>query len=93
MDCYSNPCFFVEDEFGKSVIKQQGSGIRQGCPFSPYYLFVLVMSVIDHDLSCGLNPRTMSSRFGGVDFDRVYYAADTVLVSTTHKLPIFFYTK
>ena len=35
-NCYRNPCFFVEDEFGKSLPKRQRSGIRQGCPLSPY---------------------------------------------------------
>ena len=81
MDCYSNPRFFVEDEYGKSVIKQQGAGICQGCLLSPY-LFALVMSVINHDISCNINQRTVNSRFDGVDFDRVYYADDTLLIST-----------
>ena len=39
--CYSNPRFFVEDEFGTSSTKRQVAGIWQGCPLSPY-LFVLV---------------------------------------------------
>ena len=41
-DCYKNPQFFIKDNFGRSDKKVQSSGIRQGCPLSPY-LFVLVM--------------------------------------------------
>ena len=80
-NCYTNPCFTVEDQFGKSRIKQQKAGIRQGCPLSPY-LFVLVMSVIDHDISRRLDRRTTGARKAGVEFDRIYYADDTVLLTT-----------
>ena len=81
MNCYKNPCFYVEDEFGKSSPKQQRSGIRQGCPLSPY-LFVLVMAVIDTDISSQLDRRTLGARKPGLTFDRIYYADDTVLVTT-----------
>ena len=55
-DCYRNPTFFVEDGFGASGIKRQSSGIRQGCPLSPY-LFVIVMSCIDFDIQSKLSRR------------------------------------
>jgi len=48
-DCYRNPQFFVQDNFGCSDRKVQSSGIRQGCPLSPF-LFVLVMTCIDWDI-------------------------------------------
>ena len=80
-NCYRNPCFFVEDEFGKSLPKRQRSGIRQGCPLSPY-LFVLVMSVIDNDVNYHLDRRTLGTRKPGISFDRIYYADDTVLLAT-----------
>ena len=80
-NCYRNPCFFVEDEFGKSLPKRQRSGIRQGCPLSPY-LFVLVMSVIDNGVNYHLDRRTLGTRKPGISFDRIYYADDTVLLAT-----------
>ena len=80
-NCYRNPCFFVEDEFGKSLPKRQRSGIRQGCPLSPY-LFVLVMNVIDNDVNYHLDRRTLGTRKPGISFDRIYYADDTVLLAT-----------
>ena len=36
-NCYRKPTFYVKDDFGTSEIKQQRSGIRQGCPLSPFY--------------------------------------------------------
>ena len=41
-NCYEEPTFFVKDAFGTSQIKRQSSGIRQGCPLSPY-LFVSIV--------------------------------------------------
>ena len=49
-DSYKKTVFFVEDDFGKSETKTQSSGIRQGCPPSPY-LFVLVMTCIEKDIT------------------------------------------
>ena len=45
------------------------------------YLIVLTMSVIDHDISCSLDRRTTGARKVGIEFDRVYYADDTVLLA------------
>ena len=40
------------------------------------------MSVVDHDSSHSLDRRTIRSRKVGIDFDRVYYADDAVLLAT-----------
>ena len=81
IDCYKDPKFYVEDEYGASKTKVQSSGIRQGCPLSPY-LFFLVMSVIDHDISRNITARTRNARFEGFDFDRAYHADDTLMITT-----------
>ena len=46
---YMNPSFRVKDREGKSEYRKQRSGIRQGCPLSPY-LFILLMTVMFHDV-------------------------------------------
>ena len=78
--CYQNPCFFVRDDYGISGIKKQSSGIRQGCPLSPY-LFVLVMSCVDYDVQARVTGHVKNNRLPGMQFDMVYYADDTVVFS------------
>jgi hypothetical protein len=78
---YQSPNFFVEDEYGASSLKTQNTGIRQGCPLSPY-LFLLVMTCVDADVKSRCSGFITNSRVPGVDFDIVYYADDTILSST-----------
>ena len=80
-NCYSNPIFYVRNGYGHSDCKKQVTGIRQGCPLSPY-LFVLVMSCIDHDIQGQCSGHVRNNRLPGLNFDMVYYADDTILFST-----------
>ncbi len=74
---YKNPQFKgVSGENESNYLKQE-PGIRQGCPLSPY-LFVLVMSVMMHDIKQRLRgPRTLAP-IKGIDFAEILYADDTL---------------
>ena len=83
-DGYEKATFFVEDEFGKSDKKKQFSGIRKGCPQSPY-LFVIVMTCIERDIAAATSNRVNTGRVAGANFDMVFYADDTIVVSKTQE--------
>ena len=83
-NCYNKPSFYVKDDYGCSGSKTQNSGIRQGCPLSPY-LFTLVMTCVDYDIQSKVTGHVKNNRIPGVDFDMVYYADDTILISTSNR--------
>jgi len=49
---YKQPKFCVEMDGNKSEYQPQETGIRQGCPLSPY-LFIILMTVMFHDMHKG----------------------------------------
>ena len=87
---YKKPRFFVEIEGIKSSIGKQETGIRQGCPLSPY-LFILVMDRIfeiipyiakEHwdEIKMELPPHMRGSVPGMLKtFKALLYADDTLL--------------
>ena len=76
---YEDPKFKVKCRESESEYKQQHAGIRQGCPLSPY-LFLLVMTVMFHDIHKRCRNRTRNGIIDGLDFSEILYADDTLLV-------------
>ena len=74
---YSAPMFKVERDGSESQWKEQQTGIRQGCPLSPY-LFLIVMTVMFHDIHEGDAQRLKQHRVEGTSFDEILYADDTI---------------
>ena len=83
-DFYTNPQFSTVGMNGTQAYGQASSGIRQGCPLSPY-LFILLLTVLMHDtenrlLRTGTPTNTWS--VGKPIFD-IEYADDTLLFGIT----------
>ena len=81
---YSAPTFQTKGPEGAIAEGKVGAGIRQGCPLSPY-LFIIVLSVIFHDLDeelvrTGVPTNTWSQGYPIYDLE---YADDTLLLSLT----------
>lgn len=77
---YSDPKFRVKMGDDESEWKSQKTGIRQGCPLSPY-LFIILMTVLFRDVKDGINLDNQS--VDGLDFNELLYADDTALITTT----------
>ena len=77
---YSSPSFQVKHENTFSQSKPQNAGIRQGCPLSPF-LFILVMTVLFHDIADKHHRVLGACRPEKVNFNEILYADDTLLVS------------
>ena len=91
---YTSATFEVHSQTGEVAKGAFNSGIRQGCPLSPY-LFVIVLSVIMHDvddalLTTGTPMNTWSVAHPHYDLE---YADDTLLLAlTTPQLQKFLHT-
>ena len=71
---YEHSMFRVVTREETSEYKQQISGIRQGCPLSPY-LLILVMTVIFADIHDRINdklPRPQTGIIDGLDFTKFF---------------------
>ena len=75
---YDNPKFRVATQEHQSDYFIQHSGIRQGCPLSPY-LFVLLMSALFCDIKDRLNTPKQKEPIEGLEYTEVLYADDTLI--------------
>ena len=81
---YTEPLFKVSMNGQDSDWKCQGTGIRQGCPLSPY-LFCLVMGALFTDIKAELNTPRQKQPIDGIHFSEILYADDTLIFgANTH---------
>ena len=77
---YSIPTFQVLQSDHSSDWQKQRTGIRQGCPLSPY-LFILAMHVMFHDVKNQYHDPLDSKTFQGINFQELLYADDTLIIA------------
>ena len=81
---YSERVFITKGINDQTALGTVGSGIRQGCPLSPY-LFIMVLTVIFEDVDADLMAKGVATNSWSVGHP-VYdleYADDTLLISLT----------
>ena len=83
---YKEPQFNVKDGKLKSSTKFQQTGIRQGCPLSPY-LFIILLSAIMKDIDNNLTEEEANvinqGKLCKATFNKLFYADDTLIMTTT----------
>ena len=83
-ELYRQPSFRVSMEDIDAEWTPQETGIRQGCPLSPY-LFLIVMNCLFHDVHEQDKLNLQHQRVTGMSEDEILYADDTICISTDTK--------
>ena len=79
-DLYRQPSFRVSMEDIDAEWTPQETGIRQGCPLSPY-LFLIVMNCLFHDVHQQDKLNLQHQRVTGMNEDEILYADDTICIT------------
>ena len=82
---YRHPQFQVTHCERNSGWLPQRTGIRQGCPLSPY-LFILTMHVMFEDVKKKSNDPRHRKKFQGINFQELLYADDTLVLAKNFKI-------
>ena len=80
LSLYEHTTFEISATDENSPTCTQHSGIRQGCPLSPY-LFIIIMTVFLRDVKINLTYDISGQRVAGGTFDEILFAGDTILIS------------
>ena len=82
---YRCPKLSIKEMGKRSSERRQNSGIRQGCPLSPY-LFIIVMIVIMRDIYFSSHKKrepSLGKPMGMEGYDKLLYADDTIILTST----------
>ena len=83
---YKEPRFSIKEGKTITVPNQQLTGIRQGCPLSPY-LFILLLTTITHDVKRNMSLETQiivnAGKLHNIDLSELFYADDTLIMAST----------
>ena len=83
---YQAPNYIITEKGTTTRPRIQKTGIRQGCPLSPY-LFIMLMTVIMHDADRGMsedeNRILQQGKLHKEVSGRLFYADDTIVTAKT----------